>query len=325
MKSKDFLRSKGILSNDSHHFIIDFHDGREINLGDLLEEYAQQSQPSGMRWVRASERPFSVELLWNDEFHPGESAISWMGKDEYDKFNKEYKAKEDAVLFTNTRVEYDSCDCGGEYGCSHGSWPITIHFGNNPESCKGDFEDEATLVLYGTKNAVTVHDYTKITIGQFVEICDIVGIVLHIKPEWLDESSPAGAAEGASEGMAEALRLKWINLTEDMGRLLSGQRGVSIDKLNKAMNLVQEFVNTLPASLSSPGSGWVKVDYSKPETLPEFGLDVFVYAPEEKDPFIIDHCFKGSDGNIYWDWCNNPDTHKPTVTHWRPLPAPPGE
>jgi len=168
-------------------------------------EYSQQSQPSGMRWVRASERPFSVELLWNDEFHPGESAISWMGKDEYDKFDKEYKAKEDAVLFTNTRVEYDSCDCGGEYGCSHGSWPITIHFGNNPESCKGDFEDETTLVLYGTKNAVTVHDYTKITIGQFVEICDIVGIVLHIKPEWLSESSPAGAAEGASEGMAEAL------------------------------------------------------------------------------------------------------------------------
>lgn len=46
MKSKDFLRSKGILSNDSDHYIIDFHDGREINLGDLLEEYAQQSQPS---------------------------------------------------------------------------------------------------------------------------------------------------------------------------------------------------------------------------------------------------------------------------------------
>lgn len=54
----------------------------------------------------------------------------------------------------------------------------------------------------------------------------------------------------SGEGMAEALRLKWVNLTEDMGRLLSGQRGVSIDKLNKAMNLVQDFVNTMPASLS---------------------------------------------------------------------------
>jgi hypothetical protein len=71
----------------------------------------------------------------------------------------------------------------------------------------------------------------------------------------VSESSPAGAAEGASEGMAGALRLKWINLTEDMGRLLSGQRGVSIDKLNKAMNLVQDFVNTMPASLSPAGDG----------------------------------------------------------------------
>ena len=133
------------------------------------------------------------------------------------------------------------------------------------------------------------------------------------------------AQQFRSPDMAEALRLKWITLTEDMGRMLSGQRGVSIDKLNKVMNLVQEFVNTLPASLSSPGSGWVKVDYTKPETLPEFGVDVIVYAPEEKDPVIIDHCFKGADGNVYWDWCNNPDTHKPTVTHWQPLPAPPGE
>ena len=60
------------------------------------------------------------------------------------------------------------------------------------------------------------------------------------------------AQQFRSPDMAEALRLKWINLTEDMGRLLSGQRGVSIDKLNKAMNLVQDFVNTMPASLS-PG------------------------------------------------------------------------
>jgi len=46
MKSKDFLRSKGIVSPDAHHFIIDFPDGREINLAELLEEYAHQSGPS---------------------------------------------------------------------------------------------------------------------------------------------------------------------------------------------------------------------------------------------------------------------------------------
>lgn len=79
--------------------------------------------------------------------------------------------------------------------------------------------------------------------------------VSEIKMIWNDLSDAISLIEStphSSEGMAEALRLKWINLTEDMGRLLSGQRGVSIDKLNKAMNLVQDFVNTMPASLS-PG------------------------------------------------------------------------
>ena len=86
-------------------------------------------------------------------------------------------------------------------------------------------------------------------------------------------SSSAGDQQFRSPDMAEALRLKWITLTEDMGRMLSGQRGVSIDKLNKVMNLVQEFVNTLPASLSSPGSGWVNLV----DELPNYGtIDVWV-------------------------------------------------
>ncbi len=150
-------------------------------------------------------------------------------------------------------------------------------------------------------------------------------------------ASPAGAAEGASEGMAEALAkffakeckvgdplLSIIDSIYDDWKLVYDKLRIETS-FSEAAIQANKFVIEKYASLSSPGSGWVKVDYSKPETLPEFGLDVFVYAPEEKDPFIIDHCFKGSDGNIYWDWCKNPDTHKPTVTHWRPLPTPPGE
>jgi len=168
----------------------------------MMEEYAQQSQPSGMRWVRASERLPEDGITKNMKWFNG---TSWQ-------------------------------PCTGVYSQDR----------NRIMLCSG---------LKPVKNFKNIM--------------------------WLDESSPAGAAEGApsdnafmnggnteseksfyamgymdrkkaSEGMAEALRLKWINLTEDMGRLLSGQRGVSIDKLNKAMNLVQDFVNTMPASLS-PG------------------------------------------------------------------------
>ena len=115
MKSKDFLRSKGILSNDSHHFIIDFHDGREINLAELLEEYAQQSQPSGMRWVRASENP-----------DPGKS--KWY------------------IVKTDTHA--GRCYCGDKYAMSR----------------------------YCIENKISMDDLF-----------------------YLDESSPAGAAEGASD------------------------------------------------------------------------------------------------------------------------------
>ena len=137
MKSKDFLRSKGILSNDSDHYIINFHDGREINLGDLLEEYAQQSQPSGMRWVRASDPPKNS--------------------------NPVYIRYKHAEGYAKTLGRY----CNGVW-----------------EWC--DTEIEA---IY----------------PEFV-----------LTLEWLDESSPAGAAEGASEGISKIREvMNWISQCVD--------------------------------------------------------------------------------------------------------------
>lgn len=65
------------------------------------------------------------------------------------------------------------------------------------------------------------------------------------------------SSESAKIDHTNSLRLKWINLTEDMGRLLSGQRGVSIDKLNKAMALVQQFIDTIPQSMPSARTEWI--------------------------------------------------------------------
>jgi len=230
-----------------------------------LEEYAQQSQPSGMRWVMASER---LPVLP----HP-------LPKDNID---------ERGILFVN------------RYHSAGAFW----------------------YPSYGVSALSFLENYNGWDVTEW---------------EWLDESSPAGAAEGASEGMAEALAkffakeckvgdplLSIIDSIYDDWKLVYDKLRIETS-FSEAAIQANKFVIEKYASLSSPGSGWVKVDYTKPETLPEFGVDVIVYAPEEKDPVIIDHCFKGADGNVYWDWCNNPDTHKPTVTHWRPLPAPPGE
>lgn len=132
---------------------------------------------------------------------------------------------------------------------------------------------------------------------------------------------PPSTFESSPPDMAEAFRAD-IKRLDELRRLHI--EPYNLGEMGEISRIISRLANKL-ASLCSPGSGWVKVDYTKPETLPEFGVDVIVYAPEEKDPVIIDHCFKGADGNVYWDWCNNPDTYKPTVTHWQPLPAPPGE
>ena len=154
--------------------------------------------------------------------------------------------------------------------------------------------------------------------------------VSEIKMIWNDLSDAISLIEStphSSEGMAEALRLKWINLTEDMGRLLSGQRGVSIDKLNKAMNLVQDFVNTMPASLSpgvEDGSGWVKVEDRLPENAGWVNDTVMFWSKKHGHALIGCYDFE------FDDWTQQPWTEgaeklkSSDVTHWRPLPTPPG-
>lgn len=124
--------------------------------------------------------PFSDELLFNNEYPVDESARSYM-KESYDKYVDDYNKKEAAVLFNNTHVEYDSCDCGEGYGCSHGGWPFRIRFLNNDKVCEGDFEDEHSLILTGTKNCIRIEDYTKITMLDFVTMCELCGINLEHK------------------------------------------------------------------------------------------------------------------------------------------------
>lgn len=159
--------------------------GNKDKFINMLKEYAASQlkaaaapQEQGEDWKY---KPFSVDLLWNNEFPVGEDAKKWMG-DSYDEYVRNFKEKEDAVLFSNTYVSYDSCDCGDGYGCSHGSWPFEIIFSNNDEKFKGEFEDEKSIYLNGPKNQIRIEDYTKINMGEFSFFCEFVGIKLEVKP-----------------------------------------------------------------------------------------------------------------------------------------------
>ena len=79
-KEVEFLKTKGLIKGDCKHFIIDFPDDSEINLGELLEEYAafQPSLAGQKLWMERSmsELPppeegmsaFSIDvpLIYND-------------------------------------------------------------------------------------------------------------------------------------------------------------------------------------------------------------------------------------------------------------------
>lgn len=290
MKSKaiKFLQTKNVFYTPDGKFEATDEFGESL-VADALEEYAQQSQPSGMRWVSASERMPDIDTS--------------------DKWNNDNKITKDVVCWSKEWGRRF-----GRYYYNSGRWSIDGVLSSN-----------------------------QIVIEYWVDLTNP------------SESSPAGAAEGApsdnafmnggnteseksfyamgymdrkkaSEGMAEALRLKWINLTEDMGRLLSGQRGVSIDKLNKAMNLVQDFVNTMPASLSpgvEDGSGWVKVEDRLPENAGWVNDTVMFWSKKHGHALIGCYDFE------FDDWTQQPWTEgaeklkSSDVTHWRPLPTPP--
>ena len=246
MKSKaiKFLQTKNVFYTPDGKFEATDEFGESL-VADALEEYAQQSQPSGMRWVR--EKPAN---------------------------DREF------VLVTASLIN-------GEWHY-HG-WEII-------EVPDGYF---ALCELHGEEW------------GPYEDLSAEYYLVL--SP--VSESSPAGAAEGASEGMAEALRFaKW--LADNDYRPGSGNKhcfkwnGMEVDENPLTIEQCYQIFASLSPGVED-GSGWVK------------SVDRYP-TPADGD----------KDGNVLgWDKfsvkthkCHILDIHqmKMRFTHWQPLPTPPG-
>ena len=196
-----------------------------IELCNRLEEYAQQSQPSGMWWVRVEDyKGYDGRILVFSPIYPIRDLMRYRIID-----SQFLKTCKDVTHYHILKEPSESSPAGADEVKNSTGFVSVIQNGvanfYPAGAAEGAPSDNAFMNGGNTESEKSFY-----AMG------------------YMDRKK-------ASEGMAEALRLKWINLTEDMGRLLSGQRGVSIDKLNKAMNLVQDFVNTMPASLSPAGDG----------------------------------------------------------------------
>ena len=145
--------------------------------------------------------------------------------------------------------------------------------------------------------------------------------------DFLSESSPAGAAEGAREGMAEALRKKIKGMTLYMTQNMPITEADKISAARcEAYNIALQDVLSALASLSTgveDGSGWVKVEDRLPENAGWVNDTVMFWSKKHGHALIGCYDFE------FDDWTQQPWTEgaeklkSSDVTHWRPLPTPP--
>lgn len=125
--------------------------------------------------------PLDIEgsNLENTGWMPSESDIKFMGDERYKLAVKECNLKNSKVLFKNVSLQWDSCDCGDGYGCSHGSYVYEINIFSNGKNITIEYTDGDTLEFYNEGK------YCKIptagaTIFDFVRMCEICEIELEL-------------------------------------------------------------------------------------------------------------------------------------------------
>ena len=196
--------------------------------------------------------------------------------------------------------------------------------GNSPEPAK-----HKPFIVGNVRDILDELKQEEITFGLFVEKLNAIARKFYEKP-----------SEGASEGMAEALAKFFAKECKVGDPLLSIIHSIYddwklvYDKLrietsfSEAAIQANKFVIEKYASLSpgvEDGSGWVKVEDRLPENAGWVNDTVMFWSKKHGHALIGCYDFE------FDDWTQQPWTEgaeklkSSDVTHWRPLPAPPGE
>lgn len=116
---------------------------------------------------------FLPEYFSNENWHPSNMDMDWMGEDEMKKAIAEWQAEEDKVIFNGFRVNWESCDCGDGYGCSHGRYPYDMEcpFENTDMS----WEDDG-FYIENKFGFIRFDRVKEITMGDFITACSLLRI-----------------------------------------------------------------------------------------------------------------------------------------------------
>jgi hypothetical protein len=94
--------------------------------------------------------PLDIEgsNLENTGWIPSENDKKYMDEKKYLLAIEEANAKNAKVLFKNVFLQWDSCDCGDGYGCSHGSYVYDIEILNGDKKIRVEYTDGDSLEFY---------------------------------------------------------------------------------------------------------------------------------------------------------------------------------
>jgi len=125
--------------------------------------------------------PLDIEgsNLENTGWMPSEKEIRYMGEESYKLAIEECNLKNAKVLFKNVSLQWDSCDCGDGYGCSHGSYVYEINIFSKGKNITIEYTDGDSLEFYN-EGKYCIIPTSGATIFDFVRMCEICEIELEL-------------------------------------------------------------------------------------------------------------------------------------------------
>ena len=113
--------------------------------------------------------------LQNTGWIPSDKDKKYMDEDRYKYAIEEGNNKNEKVLFKNIELQWESCDCGDGYGCSHGSYVYEIIIINYNKKIKVEYTDGDSLEFYnnGKCGRIPVEGASIFDFIRISQLCEI--------------------------------------------------------------------------------------------------------------------------------------------------------
>lgn len=117
--------------------------------------------------------------LQNTAWFPSEKDKKYMDEERYKHAIEEWNNKNSNVLFKNIELQWDSCDCGEGYGCSHGGYVYEIIIINTDKKIKVEYTDGDSLEFYNNGKCCRI-PVEGSSIFDFIRMCQLCEIELEL-------------------------------------------------------------------------------------------------------------------------------------------------